>query len=70
MNMHLEEVAIRNENPAVLIVGGGLVGLSTSLFLSWYGISSLLVERHAGISLHPRAAGFNARTLELFRLLG
>src|SRR6266699_1756889 len=54
----------------VLIVGGGLVGLSTSLFLSWHGIPSLLVERHPGTAIHPRAAGMTPRTMELFRSAG
>ncbi|HEY0754190.1 MAG TPA: FAD-dependent monooxygenase [Ktedonobacteraceae bacterium] len=55
------------ETVPVLIVGGSLVGLSTSLFLSFYGIPSLLVERHSGISPHPRAFNFNMRTMEIFR---
>jgi len=50
-----------------LIVGGGLIGLSTSLFLSWHGIYSLLIERHPGTAIHPRAVGFTPRTMELFR---
>jgi 2-polyprenyl-6-methoxyphenol hydroxylase-like FAD-dependent oxidoreductase len=54
----------------VLIVGGGIVGLSASLFLSHQGISSLLVERHAGTSIHPRARGVNGRTMELYREVG
>jgi 2-polyprenyl-6-methoxyphenol hydroxylase-like FAD-dependent oxidoreductase len=70
MNTQKTEAAVRDRQPAVLIAGGGLVGLSTSLFLSWYGIPTLLVERHPGISPHPRASGFNARTLELFRMVG
>jgi 2-polyprenyl-6-methoxyphenol hydroxylase-like FAD-dependent oxidoreductase len=53
----------------VLIVGGGIVGLSASLFLSHQGISSLLVERHVGTSLHPRSRGVNGRTMELYREL-
>lgn len=52
---------------SVLIVGGGLIGLSTSLFLSSHGISSLLVERHPGTAIHPRAVGFTPRTMEMFR---
>lgn len=59
-----------DETTPVLIVGGSLVGLSTSLFLSWYGIPSLLVERHPGISPHPRAFNFNLRTMELFHQAG
>jgi putative polyketide hydroxylase len=59
-----------DEHVPVLIVGGSLVGLSASMFLSWHGVSSLLVERHAGISPHGRAGAFNARTMEIFRTVG
>lgn len=55
---------------SVLIIGGGIVGLSASLCLSHHGIHSLLVERHAGTSIHPRARSVNARTMELYRGLG
>ncbi|RDW75363.1 hypothetical protein BP6252_06505 [Coleophoma cylindrospora] len=54
----------------VLIVGGGIVGLSAALFLAHHGIQSLLVERHSGTSIHPRARSVNARTMELYRSLG
>ncbi|MFE1251423.1 FAD-dependent oxidoreductase [Streptomyces sp. NPDC058766] len=54
----------------VLIVGGSLVGLSTSLFLGRLGVPHLLVERHAGTSIHPRGRGNNVRTMELFRVAG
>ncbi len=58
------------EHVPVLIIGGGIVGLSASLLLSQHGIRSLLVERHAGTSIHPRARGVNARTMEIYRGLG
>lgn len=54
----------------VLIVGGSLVGLSTSLFLGWHGVPHLLVERHQGTAIHPRAASFHQRTMEMFRSVG
>ncbi|WTR16895.1 FAD-dependent monooxygenase [Streptomyces sp. NBC_00138] len=54
----------------VLIVGGSLVGLSTSLFLGRLGVPHLLVERHARTSHHPRGRGNNVRTMELFRAAG
>ena len=54
----------------VLIVGAGPIGLSTSLFLAQHGIRSLVVERHPGTSIHPRARGINMRTMELFKQLG
>ena len=54
----------------VLIVGGSLVGLSMSLFLSWRGIASLVVERHPELARLPRARAINPRAMELFRMLG
>lgn len=54
----------------VLIVGGSLVGLSTSLFLGRLGVEHTLVERHSGTSIHPRGRGNNVRTMELFRVAG
>jgi 2-polyprenyl-6-methoxyphenol hydroxylase-like FAD-dependent oxidoreductase len=57
------------EHP-VLIAGGGLVGLSTAMFLAQQGISSLAIERLRGGSPVPRAAHFHLRTLELFRQAG
>ena len=70
MNDTFKNTASYDETVPVLIVGGGLIGLSTSLFLSWHGISSLLVERHPGTAIHPRAIGFSPRTMELFRSVG
>lgn len=55
---------------SVLIAGGGVVGLSAAHFLQQQGITPVLVERHRGISIHPRARGFNIRTMELYRELG
>ena len=54
----------------VLIVGGGPVGLTASLLLSQQGIRSLLVERHPGTAILPKARGINARTMEMYRQLG
>ena len=39
----------------VLISGGGPVGLTASLLLSQHGVRSLLVERHPGTALTPKA---------------
>ena len=54
----------------VVIAGGGLIGLSTAMFLAQQGIASIAVERLKGGSPLPRAAHFHMRTLELFRLAG
>src|SRR3954468_11711598 len=47
-----------------------MVGLSTAAFLAWHGVPSLAVERHGGTAIHPRAAHFHLRTLEVFRTAG
>jgi 2-polyprenyl-6-methoxyphenol hydroxylase-like FAD-dependent oxidoreductase len=54
----------------VLIVGGGLIGLSTAMFLARHSIPSLTIERLRNASPLPRAAHFHMRTLELFRACG
>lgn len=54
----------------VLIIGGSLVGLSQSLFLSWRGVPNIVVEKHRGSSLHPRATGFTEHTVEFYRAVG
>lgn len=58
-----------NEVP-VLFAGGGLVGLSTAMFLAQHGIPSLAIERLKQGSHLPRAAHFHMRTLEMFRSAG
>jgi 2-polyprenyl-6-methoxyphenol hydroxylase-like FAD-dependent oxidoreductase len=59
-----------DEHAPVLIVGGGLVGLASSLFLADQGIRSVLVDRHPGVSVHGRARGINQRTMEIYRAFG
>ena len=55
---------------SVLIVGGGLVGLSTRLFLQQLGVSAIVIEKEATFSPLPRSRGIHVRTMELFRQLG
>ncbi|SFQ65195.1 putative polyketide hydroxylase [Amycolatopsis arida] len=55
---------------SVLVVGGGIVGLTAAAFLARHGVPVTLVERHPGTSVHPRAWGWYPRTMELWRELG
>jgi 2-polyprenyl-6-methoxyphenol hydroxylase-like FAD-dependent oxidoreductase len=59
-----------HEEVPVLIVGGSLVGLSTAVFLGDHGVPSLVLERHRGTAIHPRAALVNQRTMETYRAVG
>ena len=54
----------------VLVVGAGPTGLMASLLLAHHGVPSMLVERHSGTSILPRATGINVRTMEILRSLG
>jgi putative polyketide hydroxylase len=57
-------------NIPVLIVGGGPVGLSLALSLARQNIRSLILEKHAGRTPHPRSRGVSMRTMELFKQWG
>ncbi|GAA0526202.1 FAD-dependent oxidoreductase [Saccharopolyspora subtropica] len=59
-----------SERVPVLIVGAGLSGLSTAVFLGLHGTRSLVVERHASTSSHPKARGQQQHTMEALRLAG
>jgi 2-polyprenyl-6-methoxyphenol hydroxylase-like FAD-dependent oxidoreductase len=61
---------MENDQVPVLIVGGSLVGLTASVLLGSLGVEHLLVERHRGTAIHPRAASFHQRTMEIFRSAG
>lgn len=53
------------EHVAVLIVGGGPVGLATALELARHGVWALLVERHDTTTRHPKTRNLNTRTMEI-----
>ena len=55
---------------SVLIIGGGIAGLSMSMMLGEMGVDSLLVERHPGTSLIPKAHIVHCRTMEIFSQFG
>jgi 2-polyprenyl-6-methoxyphenol hydroxylase-like FAD-dependent oxidoreductase len=61
---------VTEQEVPVLVVGGSLVGLTTSALLASQGVRHMLIERHRGTAIHPRAASFHQRTMEIFRGLG
>jgi 2-polyprenyl-6-methoxyphenol hydroxylase-like FAD-dependent oxidoreductase len=68
--MNVSAMSPVDQNVPVLIVGGGLVGLSAAASLAWHGVHAVLVERRPASSPHPRAVGFTTRTLEMYRAIG
>ncbi|TNP20029.1 FAD-dependent oxidoreductase [Bacillus tropicus] len=61
---------MKSNDVPVLIVGGGLSGLASALFLAKHNIAYLLIERHPSTAIHPKAGGLTLRTMELFGELG
>jgi putative polyketide hydroxylase len=41
--------------------------MTAALLLAWYGVESLLVEKHVTVSHLPRARGVHARAMEIVR---
>ena len=58
------------QNVPVLVVGAGPAGLTTAIGLARHGVSSMIVERHPGTSIFPKASGISTRTMEIFRSWG
>jgi len=58
------------ERAQVLIAGAGPVGLTLAHELERHGVETLLVERNAGTTQHPKMDITNGRSMELFRRLG
>ena len=58
------------ERTSVLVVGGSLVGLSAANFLSKFKIPMIVIEKHVGSAVHPRAIGYTPRTIEAFATVG
>ncbi|KAJ5081778.1 hypothetical protein NUU61_010042 [Penicillium alfredii] len=54
----------------VIVVGASLVGLSAALCLASQQVPTIVLEKHGGAFIHPRAIGFTARTIEIFQSLG
>ena len=66
----MKGIKVAAKSTSVLVVGGGMAGLSAAMFLAWHGVPVVLVEKHPGSSPHPRAMGFTTRTMELYRAVG
>lgn len=61
---------MRSEQARVLVVGAGLGGLTTALFLGLHGVPSVVVDRHPGTSNQPKARGQTPVLMEAFAAAG
>ena len=55
---------------AVLIIGGGPVGMMLAMTLHAFGVRSVIVNAEPHTRLHPKGGTQNTRTLEHYRRLG
>jgi 2-polyprenyl-6-methoxyphenol hydroxylase-like FAD-dependent oxidoreductase len=63
-------MSLQPETYDVLVVGAGPAGLTTAVGLARAGVSVLVVEKHPGTSIFPKAAGVRPRTMEILRSWG
>ncbi len=56
-------------NVPVLIVGGGMPGISAALMLQYHGVDFVLVDKAGGLSVRPKARVIHKRTVEILRQL-
>ncbi len=54
----------------ILIVGGGMVGLSLAVDLGTRGVNCILINDGATEATHPQGNSLNSRTMEHYRRLG
>ncbi|KAH9828347.1 FAD-dependent monooxygenase [Teratosphaeria destructans] len=55
----------------VLIIGSSMVGMTLSALLAKHGVKKCItVEKHSSTAIHPRAALFHPRTMQICRELG
>ena len=69
--MSLRDFTLASDTDAfeVVIIGAGPVGLISAIQLGRAGIKTLLLERRSNFSVHPKASGIHARTMEIYREL-
>nr|WP_254911531.1 FAD-dependent monooxygenase [Sphingomonas sp. CDS-1] len=61
---------MENAQCPVLIVGAGPVGMTLALALARHEVRSIIVERNAHTTRHPKMDLTNGRSMEIFRSLG
>ncbi|RBQ78539.1 hypothetical protein FVER14953_07732 [Fusarium verticillioides] len=63
-------IPLEPEEWPVIIIGSSMVGMTLGVLLGYHGIKSVSFDRHPSTAIHPRAALFLLRSVEIFRQLG
>ncbi|KAF4462844.1 phenol 2-monooxygenase [Fusarium albosuccineum] len=63
-------IPLEPEQWPVIIIGSSMVGMTLGVLLGYHGIKSVSFDRHPSTAIHPRAALFLLRSVEIFRQLG
>lgn len=58
------------DSARVIVLGAGPVGLGAALELARFRVPSVVIEKHEGISWHPKTRNFNTRTMEIAKAWG
>ncbi|KAH8663231.1 FAD binding domain-containing protein [Ilyonectria robusta] len=65
-----KDIPFEKETYPVIVIGSSMVGMTLGVLLGYHGVKSLSLDRHPSTAIHPRAALFLLRTVEIFRQLG
>ncbi|KAF5621318.1 phenol 2-monooxygenase [Fusarium tjaetaba] len=64
------DIPLEPEEWPVIIIGSSMVGMTLGVLLGYHGVKSVSFDRHPSTAIHPRAALFLLRSVEIFRQLG
>ncbi|KAH7136762.1 FAD binding domain-containing protein [Dactylonectria estremocensis] len=63
-------IPLEKEEWPVIVIGSSMVGMTLGVILGSHGIKSVSFDRHPSTAIHPRAALFLLRSVEIYRQLG
>ena len=65
--MHANDLHDERYDYDVIVIGAGPSGLTTVTALARSGVRVLVVEKHRGLSIFPKATGIRPRSMEILR---
>ncbi len=68
--MHVKDMIDQRYDYDVIVIGAGPSGLTTATALARSGVRVLVIEKHRGLSIFPKATGIRPRSMEILRTWG